>query len=242
MEYGEIWNDRARQFEDRRKKEGIGDFLNWSITQSCLFSGTTFWTDKQYAALDDLLLLAIDDPGVGNPSLYEGHTSGNYVNQAFHLKQWLDRTNLGIDKLGVVLEIGGGYGAMVVIMRRLGFTGKYIIYDLPELCRLQMEYLSACEYREGVKFVSSLDGRTAIACDLMIANCSLSEIPDVSKRLDIINKIYDRECLVTYQSSFYDINNDEFIRQHMTAGYTKRIFYSDPDTCMHKYFIGLGKW
>lgn len=68
--------------------------------------------------------------------------SKNLIHQAYHVNQWEQTTGRKIDTLDTIVEFGGGYGAMALLCHRLGFKGKYIIYDLPEFALLQEYYLS----------------------------------------------------------------------------------------------------
>lgn len=66
----------------------------------------------------------------------------NLIHQAYHLYQWQQATGRKISQLSTIVEFGGGYGAMALLCHRLGFKGRYVIYDLPEFSLLQEWYLS----------------------------------------------------------------------------------------------------
>lgn len=42
-----------------------------------------------------------------------------------------------------IVEIGGGYGGQYVVLRALGFSGPYVIHDLPEVLGLVARYCEA---------------------------------------------------------------------------------------------------
>ena len=44
---------------------------------------------------------------------------------------------------GVIVEFGGGYGSMCRLLHKLGFSGQYFIYDLPEFVALQRYFLKS---------------------------------------------------------------------------------------------------
>ena len=41
----------------------------------------------------------------------------------------------------VIVEFGGGYGSMCRLVRKLGFKGRYVIFDLRPILALQKYYL-----------------------------------------------------------------------------------------------------
>lgn len=50
-----------------------------------------------------------------------------------------------------VVEIGGGVGQFYAILRALGYSGSYWIYDLPEVQQFQRMYLYTVEHDTGMK-------------------------------------------------------------------------------------------
>lgn len=96
----------------------------------------------------------------------------NLIHQAYHLWQWQQTTGRQIKDLSTIVEFGGGYGAMCLLCRRLGFMGRYVIYDLPEFSLLQEWYLSQNEIE--VEWNPKRDPK---GVDLFMALYSLSEVP-----------------------------------------------------------------
>ena len=82
---------------------------------------------------------------------------------------------INIQSLATIVEYGGGYGGMAHVISRLGFTGNYFMYDLPEFLLLQRFYLS----NVGVSADTRLDETLAkyADCDLMICSYSWAELP-----------------------------------------------------------------
>ena len=118
---------------------------------------------------------AIEPPSVGKPDLYNGY-SRVMIEQAAHLIQWENKSGKTIDDLDIVFEFGGGYGTMALLFYRLGFGGKYIMYDLPEMCLFQEWFLS----QNGINVIhhSSLEEMPALLkADMFIAIGSISETP-----------------------------------------------------------------
>src|SRR5262245_14596703 len=64
--------------------------------------------------------------------LYASSSLYNLTHQAYHILRWQEATGQRIADMRSIYEFGGGYGAMALVCNRLGFTGQYYIYDLPE--------------------------------------------------------------------------------------------------------------
>lgn len=97
-----------------------------------------------------------------------GGYSRNLVKQAGWIAFWEQTTNRRVDCLDTIFEFGGGFGATCYICRKLGFTGRYLLYDYPEMLVLQRWWLE----REGIAYEIGEPGDKA---DLFIGLSSLSE-------------------------------------------------------------------
>ena len=169
------------------------EFLTWPGIVGTMFVGNAPYIHHELATLlsgewavkcGEIL----DDPGIGKPDLWTEHTleanlgagyikftsSGNLIHQYYHLWQWEEKTGKRVKDLDIIVEVGGGYGAMALICHRLGFQGRYIILDLSEFSLLQQYYLSNVGI-EGVEFRTKIDKQ--INCDLLIGLYSLNEMP-----------------------------------------------------------------
>ncbi len=128
--------------------------------------------------------------------------SMNLIHQAYHLTQWEQATGKRIEQLDTIVEFGGGYGAMVLLCRRMGFEGKYVIYDLPEFSLLQEYYLSQFGMLDKVEWNSGKNPKDA---DLFIALYSLSEV-EPSKRFGFIQP-YAKSFLCLYSGQWEQWDN-----------------------------------
>ena len=70
----------------------------------------------------------------------------------------------GIVNVDAVIEIGGGYGSMVPVMKNINKNIEYTIYDLPEVNLLQYYYLKSqnisCEIsslKVNINLISEID-------------------------------------------------------------------------------------
>jgi hypothetical protein len=106
-----------------------------------------------------------------------------------------------------------GSGWLARIVREMGFTGTYIIFDWKEFSLLQKFYLSLA----GVKLPMTINTPTDLAevlktkqgKTLLIATWSLSEVsPEL--RDSIIEITKPDTLLITYQKEFSGVNNEEY--------------------------------
>jgi hypothetical protein len=68
-------------------------------------------------------------------------SSANLIYQAYHLCRFEEVTGRSIAAMRTILEFGGGYGRLCQLAHDLGFSGTYVIFDLPEVSVLQRFYL-----------------------------------------------------------------------------------------------------
>jgi hypothetical protein len=169
-----------------------------------MFVGNAPYIRSEGIKLDYAKRQCLEEPEVGKPEIYiygglAIKTSGNLIHQAYHVSQ----TSVYLPELETIVEIGGGYGAMALVCHRLGFRGRYIIYDLPEFSLLQQYYLSNVGV-EGVEFKTQIDKQ--IECDLLIGLYSLSEMP-LAARETIIDLCPAQSYLISYQGTWDGVDN-----------------------------------
>lgn len=210
------WQRNQEALQAHLKNDDIADFLNWSTIRATMFvgNGASFiepefleLTESSYPLrLDNPMCSVIAETQVGNPELLWGWTSGNLIHQAYHLKQWLDRTKQNLSQMTSIVEVGAGYGAMCLICYRLGFKGRYYIIDLPELKQIQHYYLAETE---GLKWASwDIQPRF---CDLLIACFSLSEMP-LAEREQLLSQTVTKEYLFVSSYEFDGVDNEGWFK------------------------------
>lgn len=131
----------------------------------------------------------------------------NLAHQTYHILRWQEVTGLRIADMQSVYEFGGGYGAMALVCNRLGFRGRYYIYDLPEFALLQQWYLG----KHGVDNVEWVDKNYWNEVDLLLACYSLSET-DFDERDRILRAIESESYLFLYSNKFEQYDNIEYFR------------------------------
>lgn len=202
------WDEHRLSLRKHVAKDDLNKFLAWSTVTATMFVGEAPYIEQEFLTLmakRDYWERALFESFIGKPPRlsYAPWTSGNLVHQAYHLKQWMDKTELDIRDLQWIVEFGGGYGAMAKIAYNLGFHGVYTLVDFPEFLFLQEHYLSThgieAEYVSPAN-ASHLSGDP----DLFIALFSLSEAP-IGTRFAVLPSA--ASYLFAYQPQWDDINN-----------------------------------
>jgi hypothetical protein len=206
-----FWDMKRRQLRENILGAGnIQNFLKWPEIGVTMFLGGWPWMEHEYRAVLNERpewggVLREDD--FGDPERYyqfDSSTSANLVHMAYHLLQWEKATGRKVSELKSVVELGGGYGAMAKIIHRLGFKGKYYIYDLPEFAALQEFYLSQvmAPFSYDVQWVGQLPKTPG----LLLATWSFSEMP-VELRKDLMGQVKASSYLFGYQQFFEWVDN-----------------------------------
>lgn len=171
-----FWDKRRAGLRRNVAYEPLEKFLGWPSIVGTMFVAQPQWVGPE---IETLLHSDPERWRAATGVEYNGFPNTNLIHQAYHLYLWEQVTGLNVAGLESIIEIGGGYGALALVARRAGFTGRYTIYDLPELSLLQQYYL---EQMGAVAECSSALPQAA-APDLLVAIYSLSETsPEVIHR------------------------------------------------------------
>lgn len=222
------WLQRQINIKKHILNDEPKEFLKWPTIYACMFVANAPYIDIEYKALLPKYKNIIDEPKFGRPDFYNEHTSRNLIHTAYHLQQFEQKTNIDINKLNSIFEFGGGYGAMALLCHRLGFNGKYIIYDLPIVSLLQEYYLSNVGI-EDVKFSTELEQKNI---DLFIGLWSISET-DHNFKNKIFDKINFDYYFMSYVPAWDGWDNDAYFLTHF--GKSGEIINHLPNS---KYLIG----
>jgi hypothetical protein len=120
--------------------------------------------------------------------------------------------------MDTILELGGGIGEMTDIIYKLGFKGKYMIYDFPEVSNIQRYFHESL----GLKNITYTDDYNQVtAADLCIATWSFTEMP-IDLRENLIYNMKDtREWLIAYSNNILGIDNDDYIKNKFLPHFPK---------------------
>mgnify|MGYP001605082924 CR=1 FL=1 len=226
------WVDFVTEFKRYAFFYDPRTFLRWRVVERTMFVVDQIYIPNELHALrasgdwEQLWKAAIIEQNVGcpTPSPHLFTTSGNLIHHAYHLLKLREAVGVNFDRIETVFEFGGGYGSMCRLLRRVGFHGDYVIYDLPEMTLLQKFYLSALEmsFSAGntclINALSELGEVITQRADhkksLFIATWSLSETP-IPLRNQILSLVKEFDYyLFCYQPHFDNVDNIEFFERY----------------------------
>ena len=195
-----------------------------------------FFVHNRYFIFNELLELKKDkdkwllwkrlliENDVGDPVRYFLYpkSSGNRIRQVYHLKNYFDYSKINLFEKKYILEIGGGYGCMAQIFKKINKNCTYVIFDTVEVNFLQNYYLQMNNIPVVINkietgkvcLINSLimirEFNNTIVKDkesLFIANWSISEMP-IKLRNNILNIITNfNNSVIGFQEKFENINN-----------------------------------
>jgi|LakMenE01Jun11ns_1017448.scaffolds.fasta_scaffold9952563_3 hypothetical protein len=195
-----------------------------------------FFIHNRFFILNELLELKRDikrwslwktlltENSVGDPVRYFLYpkSSGNRIRQVYHLKKYLDYSKNNILKIKNIIEIGGGYGCMAQIFKKVNKNCNYVIFDTAEVNLLQYYYLKMNNIPVTINKIQSkkvcLINKLSLIkkynkkmnkrnVNFLIANWSISEMP-INLRNKINKLTYNfPNKLISFQEKFEDINN-----------------------------------
>jgi len=96
----------------------------------------------------------------GNPILndLEYKTSGNIIHHLYHLAKLGEELGLDINNINSYTELGGGYGNMAKIAKRINPDATYTIIDIPIFIFIQYVYLSTLLGKDSVVIFDGTKG------------------------------------------------------------------------------------
>ena len=230
------WSDNIKQVRRLALGGDLRHFLRWDVIRKAMFVGHDTWVVKELRHLKRQKAWnvrwhpGIKESPVGHPPpfIFCRGSSGNLVHHAYHLVRFEDLASTPLQKMDFVVEFGGGYGSMCRLFYQLGFSGTYVIFDLPEFSILQTYYLNCLGLpiqkqrgisSSGIHCISDLEelqlvvsNRVRGSTAMFAAMWSLSECP-IALRAKVLGAVGNMDFwLYGYQQEFGEINNVEFFR------------------------------
>ena len=194
------------------------------------------------------------------PSIFYPLSSGNNIHHSYVLKNFLEKTNHDLKNTKFIFEYGGGYGNLCRLIYKAGFNGKYILYDIPIISRLQKFYLKSCKLpvydkddifdrKDGIFCIDSLDDLANILekevtqnkeKNLFIASWSISESP-LNVRKEVHEVLFRfGYFLIGYQNKFGEVDNKKYFSQFKTKA-SGIIWYDLPLKHLPAHNLLIGK-
>ena len=131
-----------------------------------------------------------------------------------HFYHWATLHKAGIrpQSLDYIFEFGGGVGHIPKLVKQLGFTGAYTIYDFPELSKIQSYYnANSIETISGHSSLEELD--VPEGKSLFYSTWAFSEAPqETRKAMEKHFRKFDT-IFILYQRRHADIDNKEYFEE-----------------------------
>ncbi|KKR32422.1 MAG: hypothetical protein UT65_C0001G0017 [Parcubacteria group bacterium GW2011_GWF2_39_8b] len=227
------WDRHRMTLRDHIMRLDPRNFLRWPVVISTMFFSGKIVELEYLKSLPDWAEYdkAITESTIGKPKNFPDfkRSSGNLIHHAYSIALFSETFSLKIKSCHNIFEFGGGYGSLVRFMYQFGFTGKYIIFDLPEFSFLQKYYLSGIP-RLGIDFNKNTERTEKVVSltttieqsvnsvgnkplDIFIALWSLSECP-IALREEIFKLLpLPKYFLIAYQEKFNNIDNVDYFKK-----------------------------
>lgn len=123
---------------------------------------------------------------------------------AHHILTYEAMTGKDITDYDQIIDFGSGIGETGRMILDLGFKGDYILYDLPEMARIPLFYLSSYDNVRAITHYKEIPkGKKT----LFIGTWSLSEVP-ISYRNPIVSHLKgDADYLIIFQKEIWGYDN-----------------------------------
>jgi len=206
----------------------------------------------------DLTILRItSDSFCGNNLCinYRGQRLNSRVlRYAYYSSQIKTHTNLNTDKQNFILDIGGGYGGLVRLLKNIYCKSTFVLVELPELCMLSNFFLKKCFPNKKIGLVNDFINKKEITSedlnkfdfvvlpqsfmelfsdnlfDLVINTTSLGEMTEKTQNFYINN--IERIC----SSFFYSMNRSNTrIEKYNARGFYEFNFKKRWLSLIYKY-------
>ncbi|MFH1780479.1 MAG: hypothetical protein ABH841_00495 [Candidatus Nealsonbacteria bacterium] len=190
------------------------------------------------------------------PFIFYPQSSGNTIHLTYIISKFKEKTGKNFTDLDFIFEFGGGYGNLCRLIHKLGFRGKYIIFDLPIFSALQKFYLKSSGLpvyakseidiqKKGVFCINNIKVLLEMGFpnedkNLFIATWSLSETSlrvraTIEKFLSNFNYF-----MVGYQNRFGEVDNKEYLAK-LKKEYNDIMWYDWPLKQLPAHNLLIGK-
>ncbi|MEK7568567.1 MAG: putative sugar O-methyltransferase [Patescibacteria group bacterium] len=155
------WNKNMLEIEKYFSNNFSFSFLNHQVIKATMFMYThSEWKNIQKELISTYLTRnkakeILREYNIGKPLLNDiGYvTSGNNIHHLYHLIKFFKETETNSSNINTVVEVGGGYGNMSKIYKKMNKESTYIIIDIPIFSYIQAVYLKTIFGREAVHIV-----------------------------------------------------------------------------------------
>lgn len=115
-----------------------------------------------------------------------------------------------LTSMRTIVELGSGIGEMPDIIRRLGFTGDYHIFDFPEVSNIQRWYHQQLGH---TRTFYTDNPATLPHADLCIATWSLTEMPFALRDALMMHLGKSKNWLLAYSNEIFGMDNAAWVER-----------------------------
>jgi hypothetical protein len=228
------WQRHCKNLGAELLRRNPEEFMDFQAVRETMFVGNAEYTFDELKELkENIDVNELNDCDVFSQNFQhpEWPTTGNTIHHRYHLHMFEKFAGVKIGSLASIVELGGGYGNMARLCRKLGFGGSYSIIDLPEFQVLQKYYLTyqGCRANWNVDLTEPFD--------LFIATWSLSEIP-LEDRFPY-EQLKCRYFLMAFGPEYAGINNSKYFVR-LCDDYKDHDFYLFKTPYLDNQFYCIG--
>jgi hypothetical protein len=225
-----LWLGFRRRVRQLLTSEDARRFLEWDAISQTMHAGNAPYIAQELNALKDSPqwqsrwkpALREDAAGCPNRSRWRPTSSGNLIHHVYHLHKAEPVLRRQIENFSHIIEFGGGYGSFCRLAWRLGFRGRYVIFDFPEFSALQRYFLRSVGVPlaqpgkpNGAHCITEMDDLVAEArdCELFLGLWSISETPLDFRRKVLATVANAGNFLFASQRQVGEVDNIAFFKQ-----------------------------
>ena len=134
---------------------------------------------RQYNKLNELINhinIIKESDVIGKPIKHSFNNIGRLDPTTLkYFSDYIEIKNFYGKKFNNIIEIGGGYGGLCLILSKFVNFNKYFLIDLPPPLRLQKKFLQKNAVKK-ILFIDDIEKIKKTSFDLLIADSSLSEL------------------------------------------------------------------
>jgi len=206
------WQENNISLADEERISGIENFMRWPTIRKTIIceGGEIINTEYDYIKYSRFNL---EDNKTGNPQFIKENITATSVHSAYHFHRYEQSTKKKINDYKTIFEFGGGFGNACKVIKKSGFKGEYIIFDLPCMQRIQEYYLDTHE----IKPLYVKDIHTEIIWkepSLFLSTWAISEAPE--DMIDFMMPVIKNASgiLIAYADCFDGIDNNTWINKN----------------------------
>lgn len=193
----DIWSQHRREIRKNVLNNDMRTLFAWSSIRATMF-------------VDNGLVITECERKLREAGKYikfrGARDAPNLVHKRYHWHIWEKNHTKKLSDANVIVEFGGGYGALAVVADRLGFRGQYYIIDFPELMLIQQYWLA-----DKIKNCHIRYGKHPRDPDILVSTDGLSET-DNDTRTEFMKGLEPATYLFSSCSSWDGINNRDWFQ------------------------------